>query len=60
MQRSDEIVEGAEREHHVSQESWWLRRNGLYVRNGEMIVIILVALIAGGAATLITAYLGVR
>lgn len=47
-------------EHVSSSDSWSRRRNRLYVRNGEMLVILLLALIAGVAATVLTAYLGVR
>lgn len=64
MARSEEQVasagRGREGEHSATREAWSRRRNRLYVRNGEMLMIILVALLAGVAATVLTAYLGVR
>ncbi|HVF12537.1 MAG TPA: hypothetical protein VNA87_05575 [Actinomycetota bacterium] len=64
MARSEEHVPSARRgregEHAATREAWSRRRNRLYVRNGEMLVILLVALIAGAAATVLTAFLGVR
>lgn len=62
MARSEErtAISETHREHVSTHESWSKRRNRLYVRNGEMVIIILVALLAGAAAAVITAYLGVR
>jgi len=40
--------------------TWWKRRNRLDVRNGHLVLVVSFALAAGLAATLLTAYLGVR
>lgn len=42
------------------RRGWWQRRNFLDVRNGELVVILILALLMGVAATFATAYLGVR
>jgi len=43
--------------HH---RSWWRRRNRLGVRNGEFLVILVVALTLGALAMYLTALMGVR
>ncbi len=44
----------------ATARSWWYRRNMLEVSNGDLVLILCVALIAGAVATYVTAFLGVR
>lgn len=39
---------------------WWRRRSLMDVRNGRLVMLALVSLVLGTAATLLTAYLGIR
>jgi hypothetical protein len=39
---------------------WWRTRNVLGVRNWELVLIVVVALVAGVAATIVSSIVGVR
>ena len=43
-----------------SRRSWWKRRSVLNVRNGRLVLLALVSIAMGAAATVLTAYLGIR
>jgi hypothetical protein len=43
-----------------NRRSWWKRRSVLNVRNGRLVLLAVVSIAMGTAATLLTAYLGIR
>lgn len=43
-----------------SRRSWSRRRNALGVRNGRLLILLVIALAVGVSVTLLTAYLGIR
>lgn len=42
------------------RRSWWRRRSFFNIRNGRLVMLTLFSLLAGTAAAVLTAYLGVR
>lgn len=58
---ADHVGDKPSRKHRPQRRLRWSRRhNRLGVRNGRFAVLLVVAIVAGVAATILTAYLGLR
>lgn len=58
---ADQVADKPSRRHRPQRRLRWSRRhNRLGVRNGRFAVLVAVAVLSGIAATVLTAYLGLR